>query len=294
MAPKQELQNKIPELFMITDSQTNIVYFSKLLKAKKSFPKIELILKKYQIKCEILENTKDIWARDFMPVQTDINKFVQFRYEPSYLEKYLHLQSNPKEVCKSNGFTPIYSDINLDGGNIIKWYDRVILTDRIFSENPQYTDRKHLISEIEKKLNAEVFLIPQIKSDFTGHADGLVRFYNEKTIIGNNLNDEFKYWGNAMKKVIQQYGFEYINMPVFDYKAQYKNKSMSAIGCYMNYLEIGNLIVFPVFEFEENKDDEAFDLISSLYPKKNIERININEIAFEGGLMNCISWNIKE
>lgn len=36
-------------------------------------------------------------------------------------------------------------------------------------------------------------------------------------------------------------------MPVFDYKVQYKNKSMSAIGCYMNYLEIGNLIIFPVF-----------------------------------------------
>jgi agmatine deiminase len=279
---------------MITDSQTNTVYFSELLKAKISLQKIQLILEKYQIKYAFLKDTKDIWARDYMPIQIDVNSFVQFRYEPSYLEKYPLLQSNPKVVLKSNGITSDYSEINLDGGNIVKWTDKVILTDRVFSENPQYPDRKVLVTEIERKLNAEVIIIPQIKSDMTGHADGLVRFMDEKIIIGNKLNDEYIYWGNAMQKVIQQFGFNYIEMPVFDYKVQYKNKSISAIGCYMNYLEIGNLIIFPVFELEGNKDDEAFNLISSLYPDKNIERININEIAFKGGLMNCISWNIKE
>ena len=248
---------------MITDCQTDIVYFSKLLKAKKSFTEIELILIKHHINYEILEETKDIWARDYMPIQTDINRFVQFRYEPSYLAKDLHLQSNPKVVCNSNSFTLVYSDINLDGGNLVKWNNKVMLTDRLFSENPQYKERKHLISEIERILNAETIIIPQIKSDFTGHADGLVRFYDDKTIIGNSLNDEYKYWGNAMKNIIQQYGFEYIDMPVFEYKAKYKNKRMSAIGCYMNYLEIGDLIVFPVFECEGNKDDEAFGLLSS-------------------------------
>jgi len=278
---------------MITDNQTNIIYFSELLKAKESFQKIELILEKHQIKYAFLKDTKDIWTRDYMPIQIDVNSFVQFRYEPSYLKEYPHLQSNPKVVCESNGFTPDYSKINLDGGNIVKWTDRAILTDRVFSENPQCTDRKALVSEIERKLNAEVIIIPQIKSDMSGHADGLVRFKDEKTIIGNNLNDEYKYWGNAMKKFIQQYRFNYIEMPVFDYKVQYKNKSMSAIGCYMNYLEIGNLIIFPIFKLEGNKDDEAYNLISSLYPAKIIERININEIALKGGLMNCISWNIK-
>ena len=286
---------------MITDKETNFVYFSKLLKTKVEFAhscnRITSLLEENQIKYDFLEETKDIWARDYMPIQTDINSFVQFRYEPSYLKKYPHLQSNPKDVCKANGLTPKFSKginvINLDGGNVVKWTDRVILSDRIFLENPQYTDRKMLITDIEKDLNAEVILIPQIISDFTGHADGLVRFYDEKTLIGNKLNDEYKYWGNAMKKFIQQYGFKYIEMPVFDYKAPYKNKYLSAIGCYMNYLEIRNLIVFPVFELEGNKDDEAFDLISSLYHDKIIKRININDIAFEGGLMNCISWNIK-
>jgi len=278
---------------MITDNQTNTVYFSELIKANKSFQKIESVLKKYQINFDFLKDTKDIWVRDYMPIQTEINKFVQFRYEPSYLAEDLHLQSNPKDVCQANGFAPVFSDINLDGGNIVKWTNKVILTDRVFSENSQYADKKKLIIEIENLFNAEVIIIPQIKSDMTGHSDGLVRFYDDKTVIGNCLKDEYKYWSDAMKKVIQQYGLKYIDMPIFDYKAKYKNKSISAIGCYMNYLEIGNIIVFPVFELEGNKDDEAFDLISSLYPNKIIEQININEIAFEGGLMNCVSWNIK-
>jgi agmatine deiminase len=278
---------------MITDTQTNTVYFSELLKANISFQKIESVLKKHQINIGFLKDTKDIWVRDYMPIQTNVNKFVQFRYEPFYLAEDLHLQSNPKDVCKSNGFALVFSNINLDGGNIVKWTDKVILTDRVFSENTQYVEKKNLIAEIGCLLNAEVIIIPQIKSDMTGHADGLVRFYDEKTIIGNSLNDEYKYWSDAMKKVIQQYGLKYIDMPVFDYKTKYKNKSISAIGCYMNYLEVGNLIVFPIFELEGNKDDEAFDLISSLYPNKIIERININEIAFKGGLINCVSWNIK-
>ena len=217
---------------MITDQETNLVYFSELLKTTEKYSQtcnsIIAILDKYQIKSAFLKNTKDIWARDYMPIQKDINSFVQFRYEPTYLANDLNLQSNSKEVCKANGFTPKFSDgidvINLDGGNVVKWTDKVILTDRIFSENPQYTDRKMLITDIEKDLNVEVILIPQIISDFTGHADGLVRFYDEKTLIGNNLNNEYKYWGNAMKKFIQQYWFNYIEMPVFDYKSPYKNK----------------------------------------------------------------------
>lgn len=282
---------------MIPDNQTNIVYFSELLKSEKEFQpacnRILNVLDKHKIKYDFLKNTKDIWTRDYMPVQTDINSFVQFRYEPSYLAEDLHLQSDPKEVCKANGIFPSFSTINLDGGNIVKWNDRVIITDRIFSENPQYTDRNKLIIEIQKKIDARVFIMPQVKSDMTGHADGLVRFYDEKTLIGNKLSEVSKYWEVAMKTFIQDNGFKYIEMPIFDYQAKYKDKKLSAIGCYMNYLEIGNLILFPIFDLEGNKDDEAYELISKLYPNKIIEKIKINEIAYKGGLMNCISWNIK-
>ena len=111
-------------LSRITDDQTNIFYFSKYIKKdseyKKACFRIKEILDKHNIKYAFLEKTYDIWARDYMPVQTDLNSFVQFRYEPSYLRNEEYYRSVPKIVCKANKIEPIFSNINLDGGNIIK------------------------------------------------------------------------------------------------------------------------------------------------------------------------------
>lgn len=280
---------------MISDKETNIVYFSDLLKTKSEFVStcktIEYILDKYKIECIFLKGTKDIWARDYMPIQIKKEHFVQFRYEPTYLKEHLELQSDTNVVCKLNNQTPIFSMINLDGGNVVKWTDKVLISDRIYSENPEWTDRVQLVIEIEKLLGTKVVIIPQIKSDFTGHADGLVKFINSNTILGNDLDLEYKYWSKGMKKVLAVNNFEYVNMPLFEYKE--KDFPDSAIGCYMNYLEIGDLIIFPIFEVPGNKDKEAVELIQKTFPDKLIETININKVAREGGLMNCISWNIK-
>jgi agmatine deiminase len=62
---------------------------------------------------------------------------------------------------------------------------------------------------------------------------------------------------------------------------------------YINYLEVGNLIILPKFEIEGNRDQEAFDLFKTLFPNRPVEQVNINSIAEEGGLLNCITWNIK-
>ncbi len=180
---------------MITDNETNLVKFSKLLESDTRFPgtfkRITDILRRNHVKYEILEGTNDVWARDYMPIQCGVNEFVQFRYDPSYLKNESVLRSDPNIVCPINGLNPDYSEINLDGGNVIKWRDKVILTDRIYTENPEYSDKNELVKEIREKLNVEILIIPQVKSDYTGHADGMVRFYNSNTILGNNRKDEF-------------------------------------------------------------------------------------------------------
>lgn len=281
---------------MISDKDTNTVYLSELIKTDARFietsNRICNILDSHDVKYAFLKGTKDIWARDYMPIQTDKDRFVQFRYEPTYLKDELELQSDPKLVCELNNIKPIYSNINIDGGNVVKWMDKVLITDRIYSENPEFTDKAQLVREIGALLDTEVVIIPQIKSDLTGHADGLVKLIDSKTVLGNNLDFEYDYWSNAMRKVISDKGFRYIDMPVFEHKQ--KGFPYSAIGCYINYLEIGDLIIFPIFEVAGNKDKEAVDLITELYPNKTIEPININPIANEGGLMNCITWNIKK
>lgn len=280
---------------MIIDKETNFVYFSDLIQTNSTyagaFERLRPILEKHRIDYRFLKNTKDIWCRDYMPIQINTDSFVQFRYEPSYLEKELELQSDPFDVHSINNIKAKFSDINLDGGNVIKWSDKVIITSRIFAENSKL-DRFRLLSELEELLEAEVLIIPDIKDDMTGHADGHLRFIDSNTVLVNQLDKEYRYWRDGFLQMINNSGLNYIEMPWFEHKDKQHDKT--AIGSYVNYLETGNLIIFPIFEIAGNLDTKAVEIIQAVFPDRIIETININEIANEGGLLNCISWTVKE
>jgi agmatine deiminase len=279
---------------MILDKETNIVYFSDFLRSKDeyktTFERIKIILDKHQIQYEFLLETKDIWCRDYMPIQIETDEFIQFRYEPSYLKSELKLQSNPKTVLETNGLNAKFSNINLDGGNVIKWTDKSILTTRIFKENPKLTSTE-LTKELERLLKTEILLIPDVTEDMTGHADGHLRFIDSNTVLVNELKGEFKYWRDEFLKMVKQAGLDFIEIPWFEHKD--RNYKDTAIGGYVNYLEIGKVILFPIFEIKGNKDKEAIATIKKVFPDRIIEPINVNEIAKHGGLLNCVTWTIK-
>ena len=280
---------------MIPGKDANTLYLSQMLSTDKRFAatcnSLTSLLDNHDVNYKFLKGTKDIWCRDYMPIQTSLGNFVQFRYEPSYLEDDENLRSDPKEICKKNNFNPKFSNINLDGGNIVNWLERAIITDRVFDENPEY-DKIKLIAEIENLLEVEIIVIPQIKSDMTGHADGLVRFVDRNTLLGNNREKEFKYWTSGMNKVLKEHGIDYIDIPFLDHKIN--QNSEHAIGCYVNYLEIKDLIVLPIFETEGNQDQHVVDLFKEIFNDRKIETINYNSIALLGGLLNCTTWTIKE
>ena len=274
---------------MVTGRETNTVGLSEKMFLDSRFRdtafRLSEILKTHGVSIKKLKATKGIWCRDYMPIQVGNNEFTQFRYEPSYLQDELELQSDPTEVCQANGIKPKFSQINLDGGNVVNWNDKAILTDRLFDENPEYSNKTKLIDELENLLQAQVIIIPQIKSDMTGHADGMVRFIDQNTILGNSRKYEYKYWKDGINKVLKEQGLTYIDIPFIDHKEpKYPDH---AIGCYVNYLEVQNLIILPVFEVENNKDEEVIRLFNEILPDRKIETINYNDIGLFGGLLNC-------
>lgn len=274
-------------------STEQTVYLSALLKTKypDTCEKLIQILEKHHVKYGFLEGTKDIWCRDYMPIQTKSGKFIQFKYEPSYLKKdneWDESRSDVEEVCKLNDIDAEPSDINLDGGNVLLCDDRAIISDRVFSENKDW-NREKLVSELSRLLECEIIIIPAENDDMTGHADGMVRFVNRNTILGNKLADEYKYWRDGMQKVIDQYGLKYIDVPFFLPKDP--KHPLSAIGVYVNYLEVNDLIVLPVFGRDE--DEQVIRIIKSVFPERTIETIDYNDVAKEGGLLNCTTWVIS-
>ena len=92
-----------------------------------------------------------------------------------------------------------------------------------------------------------------------------------------------------MQKVIEKYGLKYINVPFFEHKDP--KHPLSAIGVYVNYLEVNNLIVLPVFGRDEDK--QAVDIIQEAFPDRVIETLNYNDVAYEGGLLNCTTWVVR-
>ena len=270
------------------------VYLSELLMDKypETCKNLIAILEKHHVKYSFIKGTKDIWCRDYMPVQTESGKFIQFRYEPSYLKgkkEWEDSRSDVKEVCRLNNIDATFSDINLDGGNVLICDGRAILSDRIFSENPNY-EKDSLINELSKLLECEIIIIPAQKGDYTGHADGMVRFADRNTILGNKLADECKYWQKGMQKVIDTYNLTYIDVPFITDIKDPKHPD-SAIGIYVNYLEVNDLIVMPIFNRDE--DNQVLEILQRTFPNKIIETIDYNDVAKEGGLLNCTTWVVR-
>jgi agmatine/peptidylarginine deiminase len=298
--PSQQEASKteeVPDLAPSLGNRGQTVYMSELLMTK--FPetckRLIAILEKHHVNYSWIKGTNDIWCRDYMPVQTESGKFIQFTYDPSYLKgkkEWEESRSDVKRVCKMNGIDATYSDINLDGGNILICDKRAIISDRIYSENPNY-DKDTLEKKLSELLDCEIIIIPALKSqeeDLTGHADGMVRFVDRNTILGNErLPNEYKYMKEGLQKAIDTYNLTYIDVPFFEDKDP--NYPSSAIGIYVNYLEVNNLIVVPVFNHEE--DEKAVDIIQKAFPNKIIETINYDDVAKEGGLLNCTTWVVK-
>ena len=79
----------------ITDDKTNKVFISSLLPTPSSgFPeesrkKLYDILKEYLqrkgIAYEELLNTRDVWCRDYMPIQITKDLYLSYTYHPDYL-----------------------------------------------------------------------------------------------------------------------------------------------------------------------------------------------------------------
>lgn len=284
---------------MITDNETNFVFFSSVLaketKYKKFLKELISILKQNDVNFGLLENTKDIWCRDFMPIQISEDEFVEYKYDPDYLQttpnrKY---KTYPDFVCNNMYLKTTKSDLILDGGNVIKSENSVILTDKIVEENKDFYNRDQIIKILKLLFNVEnVLLIPWDKKEKFGHADGMVRFLDEKTVLLNGYfekySDDFK---NKLFGELKRNGIEWTFL-----KYNVKNEREKLNWAYINFLQTNNLLLIPKFGIDE--DNQAFEQIKNYFPEyaKNdsIKQIDCSVIVKEGGALNCISWNVQK
>lgn len=301
---------------MILDKDTNLVYFSELLWENTPGGKeiIENIIR-HGVHCSLLKDTKDIWAKDYMPIQLDSDRYAGYEFAPDYLyydERYISTITQQARVCNELEIEPEPSGLIIDGGNIVKTSKGAIMTEKVFAENPQYS-RMGLINRLEKMLETEVIFIPWDRSEIYGHADGVVREIAPGKLLMTNYHRFSRRFADLFLKELSLH----FDIETLDYKVE---KPHPHNWCYINFLQVGNKIFIPQltayheapqpFEMTNSiiidgmahtvtgkvieEDAQALEQFRSLMPDKEIIPISCPQIVKKGGALNCISWNIKE
>lgn len=270
---------------MIPDYEANAVYISVWLERdyNEVYTALIKIFKKHRIAYGIIPATKDVWCRDYMPLQLDADRYLCYTYRPDYLlkkscdSKYI---TDSIEVSKYMGINVKKSSLVIDGGNVVKIGDKAIMTEKVLYENSGVSS-KWLKRKIQNHLECEVVFIPWDKYEIYGHSDGIVKPLSDTAVLMTNYQDYDKeYSKEVVKRLSKKFEIEMLSYNV--------EKKDSRSWAYINFLTVGNLIVLPVFNIEE--DEQALSQIKLYYPNSIVEQINIASLVKDGGGLNCVTW----
>lgn len=274
----------------VFDADSNTVYISGRLESEHPdfYNRFVNILSSIGIPYCVIQNTNDIWARDYMPIQIYEDHFVQYCYNPDYLrnsdsEEDRESITDNDIVCKELGISCYKSELIIDGGNVVKVGDYIIMTDKVYSEN------SHLTPDIARKQLKEIFhaniiMLPWDKYEIYGHTDGILRAIDNRTVLMTNYEDYDPVFAARFEKILKEH-FE-VKKLKYGSSKRYKDR-----WAYINFLHVGKHIIIPGFGVPEDK--EALEQIQEYYPECSVHQIECSEIVDKGGALNCITWNIK-
>ena len=275
---------------MLTDHLTNTVFLSDWLSKEcpELYQSLTKTLQDNAVNYRILGNTNDIWCRDYMPIQTDEKRFVSYKYYPNYLiekhqEQYI---TNIKDVenvdfLRQAEVAPL--DLVLDGGNVVKCGNKIVMTEKVFVENKEMSPNE-VQRLLEEKFQCEIVFLPWDEQEIYGHSDGIIHYLGDNRVLMTNYGDFDKSFAQDFLRILEKH---------FDVKTLKYNvgKADENSWAYINYLQVGNLVLVPQLGIPE--DEQALEQICKVLPNCKVVGIPALEAVRKGGALNCISWNIK-
>ena len=283
---KQEVMEtpNVKEEVIVPESTSNQkVYFSQHLTAYSCWANIKQALEENGITYGLLPNTKDVWARDYMPAYSN-GHYVSYIYNPDYLQNEKdkkYITDNIPEVFDFSNEDVISTKLVIDGGTVIMCGDKVIMTDKIFVEN-SILSKEEVIAEIERAFSAKLVVIPWDKEEEFGHADGMVRYVSENHVLLNQYKDIDPEFRQKLIDALSPYFSEISEL-------EYGKASSSQSWAHINYLQVDNYIFVP--QLGIMTDNLALEQISKVFPTSKVVPVEVKGIVKKGGALNCVSWN---
>lgn len=296
----------------ITDEKTNKVYISNLIDGesgdldKHTRGILRSSIEDFCSNCEPLSNTKDVWARDYMPIQLTKDIFLGYTYKPDYLEKYPNCITNWQlhnvrtRRHSFNNIEVIQIPLILDGGNVVKAVldgkPCMIMCDKVLSENNIDKESKTEVENFKKwwkqwwnnyfkDTEMELVLIPWDgkKENPIGHADGMVRYIGNGHVLMTNYLDFDKKdqtnFDEKLEKALKTVKFKDKNLQFEVKKLEFWDKFdgndifkilFDESWCYINYLQVDNRILVPRLGYPE-LDEEARTQIENAFEKTGLK-----------------------
>lgn len=277
---------------MLTDNLTDTVYFSNYLpkQCPNLYKNLKQILKANGVDCRLLKYTNDYWCRDYMPIQTEDNRFVAYKYLPNYLNDAENRKfiTNVKKVGNVDflnwGDNVVDLNLIIDGGNVVKCGNKIVMTEKVFVENCNVSHDK-VIQMLTDAFQCEIVFIPWDREEIYGHSDGVIHYLGGNRVLMTN----YEQFDADMAKKFQQVLDKHFEVVSLKYDVKNLNDKSWA---YINYLQIGKLVLVPQLGIPE--DQQALQQIRAYLPECNVIGVpDAMEAIKDGGALNCISWNIK-
>ena len=127
-------------------------------------------------------------------------------------------------------FHRIELELVMDGGNVVKCGDKVVMTDKVFVENKDKTPQE-VQRQIEEAFQCEVVFLPWDRNKKYGHSDGIIHCLGDNRVLMTNYADFDKGIADEYPRILEKY----FDVTILKYNV--KRKHMRSWS-YINFLGI--------------------------------------------------------
>jgi agmatine deiminase len=215
-----------------------------------------------------------IWLRDFMPLQRGDGNLVGFHYGCRYMHDYGEELFDNSEIWNRYKLRVKKLPITADGGHFMEASRHWLVSDAVQLENPKWSEAD-LRTVLENALGKPILWLPQMPGDFTGHLDGIVRWYQKQELLVYAPLPGFTKWQDQFNALFRAAGYSLVEVATVLSK-----DPISAEGLSLNYVFDGTTFYGATPE--------------APVPQMPYRYIHAPEVLAEGGGIHCITYNFNE
>ena len=159
------------------------------------------------------------------------------------------------------------------------------MTAKVFEENT-WGSIHDLPRLLQMHFGANLIILPLDTKEIYGHADGIVRFVDDDTVIMTNYQQFYPKMAARFHNILKA-NFKIVH------ELNFKVKELSPNSwAYINWLQTDKVLILPSFGIPE--DEQALRQIERWMPeyRGRIEMADATDLVRGGGCLNCATWTI--